>query len=328
MLERNPNSVWTHVSRPMAFGYVLLALTFALCAGLEIGSQPTYLALKPFIVGVGGLVFLAISAMAVRRCADQGPGSIGQVCFWSAVLLGFTISLMYLTFFLLFPDALEKSEAVGKFLNIPPVIAAVWAAGIGWYVHFQATAKAHRTNNAFNLLMQTRTSKEFLDRQEQIQRYFPHGCNVTGFDRDPDNQDDRVHLRNLEDLMIEVEAKKAAKAPAEAESEDATVEAITALRHRIGKVKAQLAIRYMLNFYEVMAVAIAKKDLDEDLLYDSLGASVPSLFRRAESIVAFEKGRDKVGVLIFSGLAPLVERWERRNEVARRKAEDKAKGAK
>ncbi|WP_286075457.1 DUF4760 domain-containing protein [Stenotrophomonas sp. 59] len=300
----------------MAVGYVALALTFALCTGLEIGSQPTYLALKPFIVGLGGFVFLVISAMAVRRCADHGPGSIGQVCFWSAVLLGFTVTLMYVTFFLLFPNALDEGEAVSKILNIPPVIAAVWAAGIGWYVHFQATAKAHRTNNAFNLLMQTRTNKEFIDRSELIQRYFPHGSGIVEVDTAPGRVDDRIHLKSLEDQLAAAEARKWPTAP---------YEELALLRDRIGRVKAQLALRYMLNFYEVMAVAIAKNDLDEGLLYDSLGGVVPSIYRRAEKIIAYERTKGTVAVLVFTGLTPLVDRWERKNEAERRKLEDTKK---
>lgn len=315
-MERNPNSVLSHVSQPMAGGYCALALIFALCVGLEIGNQAAYMAAKPLLVGLGGLIFLGISAVAVRRCAHEGPGSIGQVCFWSAVLLMFAISLMYLTYFLLFPAPSAKDEAISKILNIPPVIAAVWAAGIGWYVHFQATAKAHRTNNAFNLLMQTRTSKEFLDRGEIIQRYFPHGCGIVPVDTSPDRPDDRIFLKDLEDRLAEAEARK---------WPTATFAELAALRDDVGRLKAQLALRYMLNFYEVMAVAIAKNDLDEELLFDSLGTLVPSLYRRAEQIAVYERTKGRDAVLVFARLRPLVESWERKNEIETRKHEDKMK---
>lgn len=318
-MERNPNVVWSHISKPMVASYVILALALALCVGLEIGKHQTYLGLKPFLVGFGGLYFLGVSIVAVRRCASCGPKSIGQVCFWSAVLLGFAIFLMYWTYFLAFPSAPANhgaESAVSKLLNIPPVIAAVWAASIGWYVHFQATAKAHRTNNAFNLLMQTRTSKEFLDRSELIQRYFPHGSEIVAVDVNPDRSDDRLYLKQLEAELAAAEARQWPKAPHEE---------IALLVDRIGRVKAQLALRYMLNFYEVMAVAIAKNDLDDSLLFDTLGTLVPSLYRRAEMIATYERGKGKDGVLVFTALKPLVERWERQNEVERRKLEDQSR---
>jgi len=300
----------------MAGGYIGLGLVFALCVGLELGQQSAYLAAKPFLVGLGGLVFIAISAMAIRRCAQHGADSIGQVCFWSAVLLGFTISLMYITYFLLFPDSLSEGDATSKILNIPPVIAAVWAAGIGWYVHFQATAKSHRTNNAFNLLMQTRTNKEFVDRSELIQRYFPHGCGIVDVDTAPGRPDDRVTLKELEDQLAAAEALPSA---------DGSYEALALLRDSIGRLKAQLALRYMLNFYEVMAVAISKNDLDETLLYECLGGVVPSLYRRAEKIAEFERTKGREATLVFTKLAPLVVDWEHRNDLELRKRADQAR---
>ncbi|MBV6687337.1 DUF4760 domain-containing protein [Xanthomonas euvesicatoria pv. physalidis] len=302
-MERNPNAVLSHLSGPMKLCLMIVALMAAVCVGLDVGDYGLYEELKHWVFLIIGGAFVVIMAMAVRRCADKGAKSIGQVCFWSIVLLALTLSLLYMTYFMAIGALIPPGEelppyGLDKLLNIPPVIAAMWAAGLGWYVHFQATAKAHRTNNAWNLLTQTRTSKEFVQRAEAVARYVPHGAVLS--------EDDLAlaewpALHALESRLATLQATKGPAAGTLAEVQ---------LKDEISKSEALLALRYMLNFYEFMAVGIEKNDLDDHLLYDSLGVHVPSIFRRAEPYVRKCQEKDKE-TLAFSALEPLVERWER-----------------
>ncbi|MDG2524631.1 DUF4760 domain-containing protein [Stenotrophomonas sp. HITSZ_GD] len=304
----------SHISGPMAFALVAIAMFIALCFGLDIADYPAYEEYKPGVFLIIGGAFVVTMAIAVRRCADRGAKSIGQVCFWSVVLLIVTLTLLYLAYFMTFGQMSAGPDSgplgVDKLLNIPPVIAATWAAGLGWYVHFQATAKAHRTNNAWNLLMQTRTSKEFLQRAEAINRYFPHGTQLTDDDASLANW---VQLREREDRLALLQVVKGHDAGGGAEAE---------LKQEISKIEALLAIRYMLNFYEFMAVGIEKNDLDDHLLYDSLGTHVPSIYRRAEAYVRKVQSKDKDS-LAFSALDPLVERWEKQCDKERAERAEK-----
>lgn len=299
-MERNLNSVLAHVSKHMWIAYGGLALFIAMCVGLELSDHWLYELYKPLIVTMAGAFFVATTALAVHRCACCGPRSIGQVCFYSVFLLIVTLLVMYLVYFLTVSPLLTAGSdktpyGLDKLLNVPPVVAAIWAAGVGWYIHFQATAKGHRTNNALSLLMQTRTSKEFLQRTETVQRIYPHGTPVPASVA----SSTIATLQSLQDQLL---VATAAQKPG--------------LEKQIREAEAVVALRYMLNFYEFMAVGIEKNDLDDHLLYDTLGTHVPSIYRRAAEIVKAARGGKVPGVnstdiLAFTSLEPLVVRWER-----------------
>lgn len=294
-MEASRNTVIGHISKGMWVAYGCLALFGAMCVGLDLSDQSIYEQYRPAIIAAGVAFFIGTTALALYRCACCGARSIGQVCFYSIFLLIVTLATMYLVYFLAVGPILPKDSdktpyGLDKLLNLPPVVAAIWAAGVGWYVHFQATAKGHRTNNALSLLMQTRTSKEFLDRTEAVQKFFPHGTLVPA----------ELASSTIASLAALEEQLKAAGEEGKADIE-----------LRIGQTRAVIALRYMLNFYEFMAVGVEKNDLDDHLLYDTLGTHVPSIYRRAQSIVDSARAAGGMDVLAFSSLEPMVLRWEK-----------------
>lgn len=296
----------------MWVAYAVVALVIAVCFGLDISDQSLYEMYRPVIWGIIAIFFVGITGMAVHRCACHGHRSIGQVSFYSILLLCVTLAMFYVIYFQVTgalppPARGQATTSAERILNVPPVIAAIWAAGIGWYIHFQATAKGHRTNNALSLLMQTRTSKEFLQRSEAVQRVYPHGTRVPA---EAAAEASFGALRAIEEQL-------------KSETLDATDRA--ALVERSARIEAVLALKYMLNYYEFMAVGLEKNDLDDGLLYDTIGIHVPSIYRRAESVVQSMRGPG-TDILAFSALEPLVVRWEQQAIAESRALEDRRRG--
>lgn len=309
MVERNLHAVLSHVSGRMWGAYGALAIIIAVCFGLDIGDQTLYEMYKPVIWGTIAIFFVGITGMAIHRCACHGHRSIGQVSFFSILLLCVTLAMFYIIYFQVTGSLVRVAEGgattpTERILNVPPVVAAIWAAGIGWYIHFQATAKGHRTNNALNLLMQTRTSKEFLQRSEAVQRVYPHGSSVPV---EAVAEATFATLRNIEDKL---------------QSTTLNDDERSELRTQSARIEAVLALKYMLNYYEFMAVGLEKNDLDDGLLYDTIGTHVPSIYRRAENLVKAMRGPG-TDILAFSALEPLVVRWEDKAIAEARALEDR-----
>ncbi|GAA0907548.1 hypothetical protein GCM10009552_15620 [Rothia nasimurium] len=92
------------------------------------------------------------------------------------------------------------------------------------------------------------------------------------------------------------------------------------------QAKAIESIKYMLNYYEFMAVGVRLGDIEDRILYDTIGGSVCALHDRTEKIrkwmVAPDGGKQ---ILAFEYLDELVHRWKNMtadDEVERRKATD------
>lgn len=237
-------------------------------------------------VGVAWTGLAVFLGHAVYRAAFAGVKHLLTVCVWSAVIVLSAIFCAYYVFFT-WPGSSDQYERV---LNVLPVLTAVWAAGLGWFVHFQLTSKAHRTKNSFDLLMQSRTNPEFRKHADVVTKHFPPGTTI------PDEYRAYYHS-NSRKLMSE-RIQQGQQVP------DIEVERVSAIS----------SLKYVLNYYEFMAVGIKKGDLDPDLLYESVSVLVINTYKRALPLIDYLTREPSLGgageVLAFCHLRTLVSQWE------------------
>jgi hypothetical protein len=220
--------------------------------------------------------------------ACSGHQHLLTVCLWSFVLVFLLVLLSYYSFYAFVPPSL--AQHYGKFLNIVPVFVAIWAAALGWFVHFRLSTKAHRTNNAFQICMEMRKSGEYLKRAEMVSLHFPSGTSSIPQAYHPHFPADSLQ-----------------KAKALNPAQPLAVEMAEALQ----------ALRYQLNYFEFMAVGIKAGDLDEELLYNSISVQVVKLFERSSGLILYINADAPAGAgqrLAFCELRALVNRWKPRLE--------------
>lgn len=185
---------------------------------------------------------------------DGGHKHLLTVCVWTFFLV---VLFVPATSFAFYSFLGEDSAKYDKVLNVVPVFVAIWAAGLGWLVHFRLSTKAQRTNNAFSILMETRKSREFLDRAELVGKHFAPGSKTIPEEYRP----------------YFVSAKLSQTLRDEKEGEG------------FERARAVHALKYILNYYEFMAVGIKAGDLDEDLIYNTIGPPVLRIVERAKALI-------------------------------------------
>lgn len=309
--DKKKRDVWEHISKKEMGCLIATAVLFVFGVGLDVADQPLYEAWKGWGLIALALLFFTGAIPGITRCAAQGPHSIWPVVRGAFVILVIFLVVFYTSFhWIAASAAAQHFEISDKFLNFPPMVIAIWAAGVGWYIHFQASAKNHRTNNAFSLLMQTRTCAEFLNRAQVVQHRYPHGSVVPKEDVELFASS---ALRDLREQLREAESPDASVVTAEA-SADTSAEQVRIAKEYLEKAKAADALKYLLNYYEFMSVGIKAKDLDEELLYQTICVTVTSMYARARPFIEHVRTAP-VGTaqpLAFTALEELVKKWEQR----------------
>lgn len=277
---------------------IVLAVVMAIAifsAGLDWCDYEPYERYKGWLLAILGIAVVYSTIPALIRCGmSGGVKSVWSVVRASLAILAFSLLVFYGSYYWIADAAPLNAKPSDKFLNFPPVIAALWTAGMGWYIHFQATSKNHRTTNSFNLVMQTRTSKEFLERTRAVQAVYPFGAKVP--------KEDSTHFGTAAMRELQ-EARDAAAASAPAGTPPADFTAIER------KVIAIDGLKYLLNYYEFMAVGIAANDLEEEMLYETISENVCSLYERAENYIEHTHANGQP--LAFEALELLVKRWRK-----------------
>jgi len=296
--DEEGQSVLKHLKTAEKVAAFSVLAVLLVCAGLDWCDYAPYERFKGWLIALGGAVVLYAFVPALVRCGMSGGArSVWSVVRASLALLLVTLASFYSSYYLISasmgPGAAELSD---RYLNFPPAIAALWTAGMGWYIHFQATSKNHRTNNSFNLIMQTRTSSEFLKKAHAVQMVYPFGSKIGPEDVDYFSSGAMLQLQRQGLASLTVEEG------------GATLE--TLLREE--KVNAIEGVKYLLNYYEFMAVGIEANDLEESMLYNTISTTVCSMRERAEVYVSHL--RENGQPLCFTTLDRLVKRWNERLE--------------
>lgn len=290
------HSFFNHTKLWEKWTLFILLLLFVFGVGMDVSDQPLYERVKAWALALWALIFLCLLIPAGLRCAEKGIKSVWSVVGLSVFVLAVVLLVFYTCYFWVVSASNQDGVGFDKLLNFPPMLAALWAAGVGWYITFQAAAKNHRTTNSFNLLMQTRTNREFLDRAKLVQLTYPHGSDV------PVEDEHLFASASLKELTARAEEQKA-------DGNDVAPE----LQDLLCRSQAADALKYLLNYYEFMAVGIEAKDLEENLLYETIGVTVVSVYGRGKPFIDYIRGPQKGNQpLAFCALNKLVERWEKR----------------
>ncbi len=265
---------------------LIAVIAFVLCVGNGMsGVGKAVAATVSYFALCGFFVYPLFKAAYGRK------KSIITVCLWSFVLLVLWLVVFHYNYYAWMPSVGVSPDSYSKILNLVPVMVAIWAAGLGWFVHFKLSTLAHRTNNSFAMTMETTRSTEFLKRQEIVSKHFPPGT---------------------QEIPKEYHAYFKGSALRDA------LNAQPRVQDDIHRAQAMHALKHMLNFYEFMAVGIKMGDLDEELLYQTNCVQVVNLFTRAKSYVDYVVMDAPAGAgqpLAFCELRSLVERWRRRIQV-------------
>ncbi len=227
-------------------------------------------------------------AFPLITAAYAGKKHILTVCVWSFLLVIIGVAYIHYSFYLLTSRKGVEPSDYDKFLNVVPVLVAIWAAAVGWFVHFRLSTSAHRTNNAFVITMEMVKSGEFLKRQEMVSKHFPPGTHEIPVVYHP-----FFPGAALRDAL----------------------NAVPPVDEDVEKAEAIYALKYILNFYEFMAVGIKKGDLDEELVYETNSVQVVNLFSRSKSFIDYVTAPGPIGAgqpLAFCELKILAARWKLR----------------
>lgn len=235
--------------------------------------------------------------ISLSRC---GHSVVARVSVLSGIAIVLETVAFYATYFAFVgTDTASANLPVDKVLNMPPVIFAIWAAAVGWYVSYQASNKSQRKANAFALIMQTRTNTEFLKNLNLVRKLMPPPDELEETDLQFFASGSlKRHLTQLHDV------KKANE-----------VAGIDKARSELSRARLIEAIKYLLNFYEFVAVGVLWKDLDEDMLYETISPSIVSLIQRSAKFIEFVNGGEtnkEKQVLAFQHCIRLANRWDNR----------------
>ncbi|WP_025879401.1 DUF4760 domain-containing protein [Stenotrophomonas indicatrix] len=323
------DKVFTDLKHVPAWSWVgllsgLVTLTLACSGAFE--ARPVVL------LSVGALLGLTcFLAPAVFRAAKKGHKHVPTVCVWTIVWLACAVAA-FLYWFFNWP-ALSTNEQSDRILNVVPVLTAIVFGGLGWYVHYQFSARTQRMNSSFTLVMEMMKSPEYLARNALVSDHFP-----PTIDDIPDDYAEYFPPGSIKRIVDEAKSKATGAQVASAEvlpvqslqkeaviteqpnqDDQAPVVTMATLNHedRLEKAKAIAALRYTLNFYEFMAVGVRTNDIDCDMLLATVGPIVVGRFNRAQKLVRWSRlarpnggGQDTA----FEHLEWMCRDWEPRLE--------------
>ncbi|MCJ8270479.1 MAG: DUF4760 domain-containing protein [Psychrosphaera sp.] len=185
-----------------------------------------------------------------------------------------------------------NSLATGPVILMVSVVS-IMTGILGWVVHAQLSARLHRKTHTLNMLMQSRLSTEY---QQQLRNlYNVYNSSTIILKSDITDFHDKPFNYKNDNLNTNADLSNDAN-PSNEHKE---------------KAKALGAVRYLLNYFEFVAVGIAENDLDEDLLYLCISGIVLGLHHNAKDYILISQG--KVGQSgVFKNLDALVQYWKKR----------------
>jgi Domain of unknown function (DUF4760) len=246
---------------------VTILVLVIVVAILAVRQDPIFVNSKAAWCIVGMIIYAAAIIPPVKRMTDRRHELLFYVTAWGILSLILILVAFYTVYFIVVPDS--ESQQWDRILNLPPVFAAVFGTAIGWYVHQQLSAKLHRTSNSFALVMQTRTSTEFLKHTRSLYAAYP-----------PPTEFQTEDAKYFE-TSKRIEIDRIGRELAVALNPDLTKKG--AYLRDLAKVEAVEGLRYLLNFYEFMAFGIHAGDLDETLLYETVSPSVVGWYTRSQT---------------------------------------------
>lgn len=255
-LKKGPGWCWLG----LLFGIITLTLA---CGG---GFGPRVVIILVVAAQLGLTTFLA---PVVLRAARKGHKHVPTVCVWTVVWLCTAVA-SFLYWFFNWPG-FTATDQNDRILNVVPVMTAIVFGGLGWYVHYQFTARTQRMNSSFALVMEMMKSPEYLSRNAIVSEHFPPTV-----DEIPDEYEEFFEPGSVKRLRDEL-------------PKDATDEVKAEAEIKLERAKAIASLRYLLNYYEFMAVGVRANDIDCDLLLQTVGPIVLGRFKRSAKLIKWSR---------------------------------------
>lgn len=211
------------------------------------------------------IAFLAMILSPVFGMARKRNQYVLYVALWGATITVVVLIAGYMSFYLYVKHDNDLQTRYQPILALAPVISGLMLAAVGWFIHYQKTAKDARTAAAFKIIMDTRTSSEFLRFQRELRIVYPSGC--------PIPEGDCIYFSNT------TKSEEETKLQLAKETDDARKATLTL---EIAKLRAIDAMKYLLNSYEFISQAIRAGDLDDHLLYETISQSVVEIYDRGK----------------------------------------------
>jgi hypothetical protein len=293
--------IWLEtISKFGFFNWVTFALFYAVVVAIIVCqfTGATYYTqnLGWCFLAPGVLLFIALLGPVLRIAREERERGIRVVLFWG--LVGLLVFIA--TFVMAYNVFVGEHSTYDRLLNVVPAVIAVWAASLGWYTHHQITMKGARTAHAFNLIMQMQTNAEYCRNLRAFSQLYPVGSDMPEQTPECDQFYGSDAIRQLPAL----EARLAN--PSNAEDRLAAADTIR-------KIEANLAAKYLMNYFEFMARGVKSGDLDDGVLYDTIGPTVTRFYRRTKNYrVYLQTGHPGLPgqPLAMQFLDPLVVDWE------------------
>ena len=279
------------------WGWLMLPLLIIL---LTLAGSGAYMARTTvWLVLAAFLALTLFLAPVILSSGKKGHKHVPAVCAWTIVWFLAAIGTFFYWYFRWMPGS--ERDSVERILNVVPVLTAIVAAGLGWYVHYQFSAKAQRTNSAFALVMEMQKSSEYIRRNEIVRDHFPPS------------------LKEIPQEYVEFFPADSVKKARDEAASNSSVDP-----KRLERAEAIASLRYILNFYEFMAVGVRSNDLDCDLLVETVGQIVIGRFSRAEKFVHWIRSpTGQAQELAFEHLEVICREWSHRVEVQESEARQK-----
>ena len=250
--------------------YNLFALTFYLIEGLGQSKIITHYINNLSAYWAVTFLFLCL---AIFEPINKNKHSL-----YGARLFKITTFVIVMTWIVLF--IFVSSSFIGTDNSINPIIlmtVTIIVAVSGWFVNHQIAADNRRRGHTLNLLLQTRLSSEFQENSRLVWETYPRALY-------PTIPEDNVRCFFSHDKE---ERKKL----------DGS------------KIKAVYAQIYLLNYYEFLAYGIISKNLDNELLYQTIGGILEGTLVKSKFILRYKiKQQPKA----YEHVKALHKKWDKR----------------
>jgi hypothetical protein len=230
-----------------------------------------------FWYGAWILVVLATAGPIFNLTREKNEVPLG-------VLIGVSVAHV-LNFLIISVVTLNQSGNVAAITALLAATVAASMVGIGWVVQHQSSARASRRAHTFNILMQSRLSKEFQDQIKKRADMYSAGNPVAAEDAKLFNKigyeqckAETIRQRDLDLARTKDEAKADVSAAYEKKLE--VLEK---------KFESLQGVKYLLNFYEFMSAGIHLRELDEPLLRETLRDIAITLYKDSAQIRTFQR---------------------------------------
>lgn len=266
-----------------------------------------YLAWILFVVStIGPLLHIA------KERADIPLGMLASVAVIHVIMFLFISGVILITE----QSTTGATNGVGAITTLLGAAAAAAMAGIGWVIQYQSSARSSRRAHTFTILMQSRLSKEFQEHVNNRSAKYP--CPTTI----PADDVKRLCLvRQQNEAIALFEERALQRCPATltcAERTQVLGEIESERKELMRTINAFRAVKYLLNFYEFLSAGIKKRELDEELLFETLSSIAIGLYKDTEHV---RKAAKDIQPMVYEHFEELIQtNWMKREEEGNRAA--------